>query len=296
MPTRKTALYQYDCSYRQSNDPAGGVDHLLFLEVSMARVCPLFSSSSGNATYIGDRKNGILIDAGSNAKQIRLALGDIGVEESAIRAVFVTHEHTDHISGLRVFCSSLGIPVFASQGTYNALEEKGVLKGKFFSYVLTGSVTVGDMLVTPFLTSHDSAESCGYLVETPDQRKIAVCTDTGYITEETRQAVKGADLVLLESNHEISMLENGPYPYVLKKRILSDTGHLSNDSCGTFARELIQNGTTRLILGHLSKENNLPELAYTATACALAEIGAQVDQDFTLGVAAPRTNGEITVL
>lgn len=262
----------------------------------MARVCPLFSSSSGNATYIGDRKNGILIDAGSNAKQLQLALHDIGVEECSIRAVFVTHEHTDHISGLRVFCSRLGIPAFASQGTYDALTQKGVFNGKFFSYVLSGSVTIGDLLVSPFPTSHDSAESCGYLVETPDERKLAVCTDTGYITEETRQAVTGADFVLLESNHEIGMLQNGPYPYVLKQRILSDTGHLSNESCGTFAQELIRSGTTRLVLGHLSRENNHPDLAYTAAICALAEIGAEAGKDFTLGVATPRTNGEITLL
>lgn len=262
----------------------------------MAKVCPLFSSSSGNATYIGSRSGGILIDAGSNAKQIQLALQDVGVEEGSLRAVFVTHEHTDHVSGLRVLCSRLGIPCYASPGTYNALEEKGVLTGKFFSYALTGSVCVGDMRVTPFHTSHDSAESYGYLVETPDERKITVCTDTGYITDEIRNSVAGSDLVLLESNHEISMLQNGPYPYVLKQRILSDTGHLSNESCGSFTKELIKSGTTRLILGHLSRENNLPDLAYSATVCALMEIGARCGRDYTLKVASPRTNGEVVVL
>lgn len=262
----------------------------------MAKVCPLFSSSSGNATYIGDSRNGILIDAGQNAKQLQAALQEIGIEATTLRAVFVTHEHSDHVSGLRVFCSRFGIPVFATAGSYSALEQKGLLDGKFFSYVLSGAVSAGDFLVKPFSTSHDSAESCGYLVETPDERKIAVCTDTGYISEEIRAAVKGADLVLLESNHEIRMLQNGPYPYILKQRILSDTGHLSNSSCGDFAKELVQSGTTRLILGHLSRENNLPELAYTATAAALAEIGAEAGTDCILRVASPRTNGEVLTL
>lgn len=262
----------------------------------MSRVCPLFSSSSGNATYIGTKTNGILIDAGANAKQLQLALHDAGIPDSAVEAVFITHEHTDHISGLRVLCSRLGVPVFASQGTYQALETKGALAGQFFSYVQSGSVTAAGMLISPFHTSHDSAQSCGYVIETEDERKIAVCTDTGYITEETRDALKGADLVLLESNHEIRMLQNGPYPYVLKQRILSDTGHLSNESCASFAQELLKSGTTRFILGHLSRENNHPDLAYSATFSALSLIGAELGKDYTLEVAAPRTKGQVTLL
>lgn len=262
----------------------------------MARICPLFSSSSGNATYIGDQTGGILIDVGQNAKQICLALHDIGVEESTIEAVFITHEHSDHISGARVFCSKFNIPLYASQGTLLALEEKGILTDKFLSLVQTDTICVHNMGVTPFHTSHDSSESCGYLIETADERKIAICTDTGYITDETKQAIKGADFVLLESNHEVTMLENGSYPYPLIKRILSDVGHLSNNACGEFAKELVQGGTTRLVLAHLSRENNHPDLAYSATVCALAEMGAQLEQDYTLAVATPRTEGELIIL
>lgn len=262
----------------------------------MARVCPLFSSSSGNATYIGDNSGGILIDAGNNAKQIRLALSEIGVDETSIHAIFVTHEHSDHVCGLRVFCSQNHIPVYTSAGTFNALEEKGILSDKYFSYIFNGKINVGTMEITSFHTSHDSNESYGFIVKTADERKIALLTDTGIITDESRNAVKGSDLVLLESNHEISMLQNGSYPYPLKQRILSDTGHLSNKVCGEFSKELVESGTTRLILSHLSRENNHPALAYETTSCALQELGAENGKDFILKVASPRTDGQVIVL
>lgn len=262
----------------------------------MAKVCPLFSSSSGNATYIGDSSGGILIDAGQNAKQIRLALNEIGVSENTIQAVFVTHEHSDHISGLRVFCSQNHIPVYASPGTYQSLQEKNILTDKFFSYIFEGKISIGTMEITAFHTSHDSSESYGFSVETADERKISLLTDTGIVTKASKEAVRGSDLVLLESNHEIRMLENGPYPYPLKQRILSDTGHLSNIACGEFAKELVQTGTTRLILSHLSKENNHPDLAYETTRSALEDIGAECGKDFVLKVASPRTDGRVIVL
>lgn len=262
----------------------------------MARICPLFSSSSGNATYIGDSSGGILIDAGNNAKQIRLALSEIGVDEASIQAVFVTHEHSDHVCGLRVFCSQNHIPVYTSEGTFRALEQKGILSDKYFSYIFNGKVSVGTMEIQSFHTSHDSNESYGFTIKTADERKISLLTDTGTITEESRKAVKGSDLVLLESNHEISMLQNGPYPYPLKKRILSDTGHLSNQICSEFAKELVESGTTRIILSHLSRENNHPDLAFETTASALQEIGAESGRDFVLKVASPRTDGQVIVL
>ncbi|MCC8023558.1 MAG: MBL fold metallo-hydrolase [Clostridiales bacterium] len=262
----------------------------------MARFCSLFSSSRGNCTYVGNQEEGVLIDAGCNAKQIRLALQEQGIDLATVKAVFVTHEHTDHISGLRVLCSGANIPVFASEGTYRALEERGHLNGKFFSYVMQGRVAVGDMEIVPFQTSHDCAQSYGYRVETRDGRRISVLTDTGYVTEESRRAVLGSDLVLLESNHDVEMLKTGSYPYILKRRILSDTGHLSNEACGEFARELVQSGTTRLVLGHLSQENNLPQLAFESTSAALRGLGAEVNRDYLLDVARVRGSKGMVVL
>lgn len=252
----------------------------------MARFSSLSSSSSGNCSYIGSAKGGVLIDAGVSAKQITLKLDCIGVNPVDIGAIFVTHEHSDHVRGLRVFASKHKIPVYATSGTVEALIASGVANGSFpVIPVGADGVEVNGQLIVPFRTSHDSAQSCGYVVKTSDDRKIAVATDTGFITNETNEAVKGCDLILAESNHDIGMLRNGPYPYMLKRRILSDVGHLSNIDCSKFVSELVENGTTRVILGHLSKENNIPELAFQTTKSALDCAGAVQFKDYILKVA-----------
>lgn len=252
----------------------------------MARFSSLFSSSSGNCSYIGSAKGGILIDAGVSAKQINLKLDCIGVNPVGIGAIFVTHEHSDHVRGLRVFASKHKIPVYATQGTVDALITSGVANGSFeINPVDSDGVEVNGQLILPFKTSHDSAQSCGFVVTTTDDRKIAVATDTGYVTEETKAAVRGCDLILAESNHDIGMVRNGIYPYLLKRRILSDVGHLSNIDCSNFVTELVKNGTTRIVLGHLSKENNIPDLAFQTSKSALDCAGAVQFKDYILTVA-----------
>ena len=144
------------------------------------------------------------------------------------------------------------------------------------------------MFIRPFRTSHDCAESVGYTVETPDNRKLSVLTDTGYVSDEMYNAVSGSDLILAESNHDIGMLRNGPYNYNLKRRILSDKGHLSNAACAELVTKLVGEGTTRLILGHLSKENNLPSLAFETTRSAMSMAGARENIDYLLSVAGDR--------
>ncbi len=187
----------------------------------MARFCPLFSGSSGNSYYIGSAREGILIDVGRSAKQIADMLNACKIEISAIRAIFITHEHSDHVSGLRVFASRHHVPVYASAGTLNALKAAGCLNEKIESGIIgSNGMECAGMKITPFPIPHDSAECVGYRIETPDDRKIALSTDLGYLSEEVRNRLTGSDMVVLESNHDIGMLQNGPYPYPLKRRIL----------------------------------------------------------------------------
>jgi len=250
------------------------------------KLIPLFSSSSGNCTYIGSAGGGILIDAGVSAKKIALALRDICVDPGRIGAVFVTHEHNDHIAGLRVFCERNYIPVFARAGTLRALQEAGALTANIQASVMPGGgVEVNGILVQSFRTSHDSAEPCGFQCEAENGETFAVATDTGRLTEETQAALLGSGTVLLESNHEITMVQNGPYPYFLKQRILSDEGHLSNVACAEFLPRLLQSGTGRFILAHLSRENNTPEIAYATAKAAFDMAGAKAGVDYELKVA-----------
>lgn len=254
----------------------------------MAKFCPLFSGSTGNASYIGSAGCGILIDVGRSARQTEAALFSIGVDPDSIRAVFITHEHTDHISGVRVFAAKHHVRVFATGGTLRALEDFGICDGKFRTEVVPAEgAQVGGLLVKPFCTRHDCRESCGYTVDCGDGRRLAVATDLGEMTKAVAAALTGCDLVLLESNHDVGMLKNGPYPYALKMRILGKHGHLSNDACSEAAVKLVACGTTRLILGHLSRENNLPELAYQTTFAALLSAGAKEGVDYVLKVAKP---------
>lgn len=256
----------------------------------MARFCPLFSGSGGNCLLVGGSGGNILVDIGVNAKTVEGALARVDVEPSTIEAIFITHEHTDHIAGISVFASRYGIRVYASAGTLEALEEKGALRSSFVSEVIgeQGVVAAG-MEVLPFRTSHDSRESLGFRIHTQDDRKIAVATDLGCMTNEVREGITGCDLVMLESNHDIRMLESSSYPYYLKRRIMSSLGHLSNDDCADELCRLALNGTTRFFLAHLSLENNHPDLAYQSALCSLTEKGLKQGIDFELAVA-PRCN------
>ncbi len=252
----------------------------------MAKFCSLFSSSRGNCTYIGTRDGGILIDCGVSCKKTTQTLSALGVEPQRIHAIFITHEHTDHVSGLRVFAGKWGIPVFTSRGTLAALENMQVLNGKFSVDIIPSSgLSIGDFHVRPFPLSHDARDPVGYSVTTSDGRRISVATDTGVVTDAILSAVNGSDLVLLESNHDIGMLQNGTYPYATKRRILSAIGHLSNDACAEAAVSLLESGTTRFCLGHLSPENNIPALAYQTTYSELTMAGAKEGSDYQLTIA-----------
>ncbi len=249
------------------------------------RFCSLFSSSSGNCTFIGSAKTGILIDAGVSAKRLKEALLSREIDPSSLAGIFITHEHSDHIKGMRILASTWGIPVYATAGTMKFLEENGHVTAKFPFEVIDGKgIETGDIFVKPFSTPHDSIESCGYQITFSDGQKAAIATDTGYVSDEMRENIVGCNLVMLESNHDVGMLRNGPYPYYLKRRILSDRGHLSNESCAEFVKELVRTGTSRIFLGHLSDENNFPDLAFQTSLAALSEIGAVNGRDCILDV------------
>ena len=262
----------------------------------MAKACQLFSGSSGNSIYIGSNGGGVLVDIGVSAKRCDYALGSIGVDPKSLKAIFVTHEHRDHILGVKVFASKHKIPVFASPETLEEMQRADIINEKVNAFEINRFLELDTIGVEAFRNSHDSVSCLGYKFTLPDGRKISVCTDTGYVTDDAKQTLAGTDMIFLESNHEISMLENGHYPYILKKRILSPKGHLSNFAAGEFAKELLQSGTTRFVLSHLSKENNVPEIARQSAIAALSELGASENADYRLYVSPPENNGGLIVL
>ncbi len=259
----------------------------------MARLCPLFSGSSGNSYYIGSRSAGLLIDAGRSARQLDGMLKLCGVDPLAIQGILVTHEHADHISGLRVFARKYGLPVIASRGTLEAL--KDVLED-VKTVEAVPDMELAGMRVTPFSTSHDCAQPLGFRVRTEDKRTFTLSTDLGYLSEEVKESLLGTDCAVIESNHDLEMLRGGPYPYPLKRRILSERGHLSNNECAGFLPELAKSGARRFLLAHLSRENNTPSLALEASLAALTRAGFVRDVDYLLEVAGPEnTRGRIII-
>lgn len=251
----------------------------------------LCSSSDGNSSYLGSLTNGLLFDAGLGIRSFQRAMALAGVPPEAVKAIFVTHEHTDHVSGLDLISARYGIPVYGSRGTIGTLMEKGFFKRGQEVHILDGPVEAAGYLVTPFPTPHDSAESTGFHVDTESGRSVGICTDLGYPSEEVMRGLYGCDFVLMESNYDRKMLLNGSYPPFLKQRIRSRNGHLSNDQCAQTLEQLICGGATQFVLGHLSKENNRPEIALGHTRAYLAEKSMEAGRDYTADVLPCATEG-----
>ena len=261
------------------------------------RLYPICSSSEGNSLFIGTRGHGILVDAGCSFRALKNALSLIETDMAQVEAVFITHEHSDHIKGLEQIIKHTNIPIFASEGTMRQLVSSGKIPADARIFDITKEEYVSaDFRVSAFRTSHDAAQSVGYAV-TYMGRRVGVCTDTGVVTPEAEAALLGCEAVLLESNHDVDMLRrNQRYGFELKKRILSDKGHLSNEAAARFAEKLVRNGTRHLILGHLSRENNTPETALSSTRSHLEKCGFAEERDYTLSAAPPSTEGQFTAL
>ncbi len=235
------------------------------------KLCPLRSSSKGNTTMVFNESTKILVDCGISGKTLEQCLQSAGIGAESIDAIAVTHEHTDHIKGVGVISRKYNIPIYASKGTWRAMKNVlGKIDEKNIKFFDTGEdFYINDIKVSTYHISHDAAEPVGYAFSYMDE-KVAVATDTGIVTEEILSRVCGSHTALIESNYDLNMLEIGTYPYELKCRIKGECGHLANCDCGEFAKHLAKMGTKKIILGHLSEENNYPPIAYETVKECLA--------------------------
>ena len=229
------------------------------------KMCSIASGSSGNCIYIGTEATHLLVDVGISGKKTVEGLNQLGLAGSDIDGILVTHEHSDHINGLGVMCRKFGIPVYGTRGTLSAIRKVsslGKIDDSLFHVVNADEKFIlKDITVNPMKISHDATEPVAYRFQY-GSRRMAVATDLGIYNDYTVESLKGMDVLLLEANHDINMLQVGPYPYYLKQRILGNRGHLSNELSGKLLSRLLHDNLKTVILGHLSKENNLAELAY----------------------------------
>ena len=249
--------------------------------------CTLFSGSSGNAVYLATDRGGLLIDCGMSGKQTLEAITRAGLSLAAIHAILITHEHSDHIKGAGIVSRKLGVPIYATEGTWEGMAATlGDIPAKHRVAITAGeSFFLDDIEVASFSIPHDANDPVGYRFFT-GRHSVAVATDLGHFSQGVRDAVTGAEIVLLESNHDPDLLrKNNHYPPQLKARILGNKGHLSNDAGADAALRLAQGGTRHLLLGHLSNENNTPDMAYRTTHALLTNAGVEVGREVSLHVA-----------
>ncbi len=239
----------------------------------MLNFCSLSSSSDGNCLFITDGKAKILIDCGLSFTKTNNLLNLIGVNIYDIDAVLVTHEHTDHTSGLGVLFKKIKAPIYSLKETVAYIAYKYPYIDNL--HIIPEKLKAGDMEITSFRTSHD-VPSVGYKVSALD-KSLCVATDLGIVTDVVLEGTKNCDFAFIESNHDPEMLMYGSYPYHLKKRISSEAGHLSNKMCSQFICKLASQGTKKFMLGHLSKDNNTEELALSTSKSALALLGQEAE-------------------
>ena len=245
--------------------------------------CSFASGSAGNCYLIKSGDSAILIDAGISTKRIHNAIEEIGLDREAIQGVFITHEHSDHVKGINVLTKkNPEWKIYASHGTGKCIREKVFCQDQLCCFDAGDTICVGDMEIRSFSISHDAADPVCYSIRCGDS-KLTILTDTGIVTPEAKKELMESDIIVMEANHEVNMLKAGPYPYSLKRRILGEQGHLSNETAGeSLAEIMIEDGRFRKIfLAHLSSENNFPRLARQTVANILEEnrfyIGRHLD-------------------
>lgn len=250
------------------------------------RFCPIYSGSSGNSTYFGAGDVNLLVDAGLPGKHIVSGLQAVGVDPQALDGILVTHEHTDHVAGVGVLARRFSVPIYATTPTWAAMEKKiGAIPPKLIREITPDTdFYIGAVGITPVPIPHDAASPVGYHFSCHGHN-AATFTDLGYIPTHVLDAASDCEVLLIESNHDVEMLRNGPYPYDLKQRILSRKGHLSNETCAQALVKLLERGVRNAYLGHLSADNNDPSLALQTVKSALMAAGAQEGRDFAVAMA-----------
>lgn len=259
------------------------------------KFCAIASGSSGNSVFVGTKHTKVLIDAGLSGKRIIEGLASLNVTGETIDALFITHEHTDHIKGVGVFSRKFDIPIYATIGTWNAMENqigKIAPKNKRFIYEEEPCI-INDICMYPFSIPHDAKQPVGYSVEA-ENHKITIATDLGHITEDIKQKLFGSELLLLEANHDEEMVKNGHYPYHLKQRILGEQGHISNHTAGNLLCDIMSEKLKYVFLGHISEENNCPQLAYQTVEDILHKNNIKVGKYLHLDMA-PRYSNSYTI-
>lgn len=247
------------------------------------KFCSLFSGSSGNASYIGTDETHILVDAGLTGKAIETSLKEVDQDASILDGILITHEHNDHIRGAGVLSRRYDIPIYANQGTWEAMEAKiGNISGHNIR-VFDNNMDfyINDINIQPFDIPHDAVAPVGFCFFNKG-KKISIATDLGHTNSRIINTVMDSDLVVLEANHDIEMLEGGSYPMYLKRRILGRKGHLSNKDAGLALVKMIKGKLTHVLLAHLSGENNIPQLAYQTVTQVLATNGIRNGKDIVV--------------
>ena len=251
----------------------------------MIKFQSLLSSSSGNSTFVTDDNTHILIDCGTTLRYIERCLARLGTAPDSLSGVFITHAHTDHIAAAGNLSKKYNLPIFATEETFT-------LSGRHLSNISRKSakiisagddIIIGDMVVHAFKIPHDVSGAVSYTV-CDAESKFGIATDSGFISDDIIKNLSGCESVIVEANHDVDMLMSGPYPYPLKRRILSDKGHLSNELCGNLCSTLASSGTKSFWLGHLSEKNNIPEIAYKEVHKILTKNGYNVGTDVALNV------------
>lgn len=228
------------------------------------RLCSIASGSSGNCIYVGSETTHLLIDTGISGKRTEAGLAGLDLTGRDIDGILLTHEHSDHVCGLKLLSRRYAIPIYATRGTIAALRKShyGEIAPELFREIKADEkIIIKDIICNPLRISHDAAEPVAYRIHYGNKR-VGIITDLGVYNDYTVESLRGMDALMLEANHDVRMLQVGPYPYYLKQRILGERGHLSNELAGRLLSRLIHDKLQMVMLGHLSKENNLPELAY----------------------------------